>query len=120
MMTTIWRYDYSGTAIRCENEVTEERALTIYANGTLTVRLASSGTLVDAAAVGHALMQSWNLREAVLMRTGHIRAQALAQAARVGIPVLASRSATTAQAIALAERVGTTVVAFVRAGHMNV
>jgi FdhD protein len=235
MITTIWRYDRSGTAIRCEDEVTEERALTIYVNGTLAVRLASSGELVDAAAVGHAvsegwarptqilavtveersafltispdapgpdaptstdidcisgdaltediavspgftvsasrvrdlaeemqrsalhwrttggvhaaliaqgehvfscedisrhtaldkvighaLMHSWNLREAVLMGTGRIPAQAVAQAARVGVPVLASRSATTAQAIALAERVGITVVAFVRAGRMNV
>jgi formate dehydrogenase assembly factor FdhD len=120
MMTTIWRYDRSGTAIRCEDEVTEERPLTIYVNGTPAVRLASSGELVDAAPVGHALMQSWNLRDAVLMGTRRIPAQAVAQAARVGIPVLPSRSATTAQAIALAERVGTTVVAFVRAGHMNV
>jgi formate dehydrogenase accessory protein FdhD len=235
MMTTIWRYDRSGTAVRCQDEVTEERALTIYVNGTLAVRLASSGEPVDAAAVGHAacegwarpdqilgviveersafltispdapgpdaptsididcvsvnapdqdiaispgftvsashlqdlaeemqrsalhwrttggvhaalisqgehvfscedisrhtaldkvigyaLMHSWNLREAVLMGTGRIPAQAVAQAARVGIPVLASRSATTAQAIALAERLGVTVIAFVRAGRMNV
>jgi FdhD protein len=235
MMTTIWRYDGGATAIRCEDEVTEERALTIYVNGTLAVRLASSGELADAAAVGHAvsegwaqpsqilavtveersafltispdapgpnaptsvdidcispdaltdniavspgftvsashlldlaeemqrsalhwrttggvhaaliaqgkhvfscedisrhtaldkvighaLMHSWDLREAVLMGTGRIPAQAVAQAARVGIPILASRSATTAQAIALAERVGVTVVAFVRAGRMNV
>jgi formate dehydrogenase accessory protein FdhD len=235
MMTTIWKYDHSGAAVRCQDEVTEERALTIYVNGTLAVRLASSGELVDAAAIGHAvsegwarpaqilavtveersafltispdapgpdaptsididcisgdvlpedialspgftvcvsrlqdlaedmqrsalhwkttggvhaaliaqgehvfscedisrhtaldkvighaLMHSWNLRETVLMGTGRIPAQAVAQAARVGIPVLASRSATTAQAIALAERVGVTVVAFVRAGRMNV
>ncbi|MCX6097865.1 MAG: formate dehydrogenase accessory sulfurtransferase FdhD [Caldiserica bacterium] len=235
MMTTIWKYDRNGMATKCEDEVTEERALTIYVNGTRAVRLASSGDLVDAAAVGHAvsegwarpaqvlavtveersafltvssdaagpgaptsvdidcisgdiltedmavspgftvsaswiqdlaeemqrsalhwrntggvhaalvaqgehvfccedisrhtaldkvighaLMHSWNLREAVLMGTGRIPAQAVAQAARVGIPVLASRSATTAQAIALAERVGTTVVAFVRAGRLNV
>jgi FdhD protein len=235
MMTTMWRYDHSGTVVRCEDEVTEERALTIYVNGTLAVRLASSGEPVDAAAVGHAvcegwarpdqilgvtveersafltispdapgpdaptsididcmsgdalpedvalssgftvsvsrlqdlaeemqrgalhwrttggvhaalvaqgehvfscedisrhtaldkvvghaLMNSWNLRETVLMGTGRIPAQAVAQAARVGIPVLASRSATTAQAIALAERVGIAVVAFVRAGRMNV
>jgi FdhD protein len=65
-------------------------------------------------------MNSWNLRETVLMGTGRIPAQAVAQAARAGIPLLASRSATTAQAIALAERVGVTVVAFVRAGRMNV
>ena len=235
MITTIWRYDRSGTIIQCEDEVTEERALTIYVNGTLAARLASSGELVDAAAIGHAvsegwaqptqittvtiegrsafltispdapgsaaatstdvdcisgdaltevsavspgftvsafylqdlaeemqrsalhwkttggvhaaliaqgehvfscedisrhtaldkvighaLMHSWNLREAVLMGTGRIPAQAVAQATRVEIPVLASRSATTAQAIALAERVGITVVAFVRAGRMNV
>lgn len=118
-MTTIWRYGRSGTAVRCRDEVTEERALTIYVNGTLAVRLASSGEPVDAAAVGHARMHSWNLREAVLMGTGRIPAQAVAQAARVGLPVLASRSATTAQAIALAERVGVTVIAFVRAGRMK-
>src|SRR5450756_3101214 len=57
MMTTIWRYDRSGIAIQCEDEVTEERALTIYVNGTLAVRLASSGEFVDAAAVGHAVSE---------------------------------------------------------------
>ncbi|MCX6086907.1 MAG: formate dehydrogenase accessory sulfurtransferase FdhD [Caldiserica bacterium] len=112
MMTTIGRYHRSGTAVRCQDEVTEERALTIYVNGTLAVRLASSGEPVDAAAVGHALMRSWNLRKAVLMWTGRIPARAVVQ--------LASRSAATAQAIALAERVGVTVIAFVRAKRMNV
>jgi FdhD protein len=235
MLTTIWRYDRSGKAVQCEDEVTEERALTIYVNGTLAVRLASSGELVEAAAVGHAvsegwarpdqvlavtveersafltlsseaqgpdvptsididctsgdmlpegmtvsmgftvsashlqalademqrsalqwkitggvhaaliaqgehifccedisrhtaldkvighaLLHSWTLHEAILMGTGRIPAQAVVQAAHVGIPVLASRSATTAQAIALAKRVGITVVAFVRAGRMSV
>ena len=236
MLTTIWRYDRSGKVVQCEDEVTEERTLTIYVNGTLAVHLASSGEPVEAAAVGHAvsegwarpdqvlavtveersvfltlsseaqgpdvptsididcisgdtlpedmtvfagihrvglppsgpcrrdaaavlftgeatggvhaaliaqgerifccedisrhtaldkvighaLLHSWTLNEAILMGTGRIPAQAVVQAARVGIPVLASRSATTAQAIALAERVGVTVIAFVRAGRMNV
>jgi FdhD protein len=235
MLTTIWRYDHSGKAVQCEDEVTEERTLTIYVNGTLAVRLASSGELVEAAAVGHAvsegwarpdqvlavtveersafltlspealgpdgptsididcisgetlpedmtvspgftvsafhlqdladkmqrsalqwkitggvhaaliaqgehifccedisrhtaldkvighaLLHSWTLNKAILMGTGRIPAQAVVQATRVGIPVLASRSATTAQAIAIAERVGITVIAFVRAGRMNV
>lgn len=59
MMTTIWRYDRSGTAIQCEDEVTEERALTIYVNGMLALHLASSGDLVDAAAVGYAVSEGW-------------------------------------------------------------
>ena len=235
MLTSIWRYDPSGNAVQCDDEVTEEHPLTIYVNGTLAVRLASSGDLVEAAAVGHAVSEgwarpdqilevtveehsafltlsanapgpdvptstdvdcvsgdvlaediavsrgftvsahhlqdlaeemqrcavhwkttggvhaalvaqgdnvfccedisrhtaldkvigyavthSWDLGEAVLMGTGRIPAQAVAQAARAGIAVLASRSATTAQAIALAERIGSTVIAFVRAGRMNV
>jgi len=81
-------------------------------NGTLAVRLASSGEPVDAAAVGHALMPSWNLRKAVLMGTGRIPARAVVQ--------LASRSAAIGQAIALAERVGVNVIAFVRAKRMSV
>jgi formate dehydrogenase assembly factor FdhD len=111
MMTTIWRYDRSGTAVRCEDEVTEERALTVCVNSTLAVRLASSGDLVDAAAVGHALMRSWNLRKAVLMGTGRIPARPVVQ--------LASTSAAIAQAIALAERVGVTVISFLRAKRMK-
>lgn len=67
-----------------------------------------------------ALMHSWNLRKAVLMGTGRIPAQAAAQAARFGIPVPASRNATTAQGIAFAEKTGSTVIAFVRGGHMSV
>jgi formate dehydrogenase accessory protein FdhD len=54
------------------------------------------------------------------MGTGHTPAQAVVQAAYVGIPIPASRSATTAQAIALAERVGVAVIAFVRTGLMSV
>jgi FdhD protein len=71
-------------------------------------------------AIGHALMYSWDLSKCVLMGTGRIPAQAVAQAARARIPILASRSATTAQAVALAERLGITLVAFVRAGRMNI
>lgn len=235
MLTSIWKYDSSGNAVRCEDEVTEEHPLTIYVNGTLAAHLASSGNQVEAATVGHAVSEgwarpaqilqvtseeysvfltlspdapgpdgptstdidcmagdvlardiavhgeltvsashlrdlaeemqrsavqwrttggvhaalvaqgdnvfccedisrhtaldivigyavthSWSLGEAVLMGTGRIPTQAVAQAARAGIPVLASRSATTAQAVALAERIGSTVIAFVRGGRMNV
>jgi FdhD protein len=59
MMTTFWRYDRSATAIRYQDDVTEERPLTIYVNSTLAVSLASSGDLVDAAAVGHAVSEGW-------------------------------------------------------------
>ncbi len=235
MTTTILRYDRGGTPVSCDDEVTEERPITLYVNGTLAARIASSGDLADAAAVGHAvsqgwarpeqilaitieaqsafltlshdapgpdaglpadidcisaeafteyipvvsgftvsssqiqrlaeemqrgalhwsttggvhaalvaqgenifccedisrhtaldkaigyaLLRSWNLNQAILMGTGRIPAQAVVQAARMGIPILASRSATTAQAIATAEKNGITVVAFVRAGRMNV
>ncbi|MGB9666152.1 MAG: formate dehydrogenase accessory sulfurtransferase FdhD [Candidatus Cryosericum sp.] len=70
--------------------------------------------------IGYALLHSWDLSHAVLLGTGRIPAQAVVQAARAGIPVLASRSATTAQAVLLAERLHLTLVAFVRAGRMNV
>jgi FdhD protein len=46
MMTTIWKYDRNGMATKCEDEVTEERALTIYVNRPRAVRLASSCDLV--------------------------------------------------------------------------
>jgi len=57
MLTSIWRYDSSGKAVQCEDEVTEEHPLTIYVNGTLAVRLASSGDLVEATAIGHAVSE---------------------------------------------------------------
>jgi FdhD protein len=71
-------------------------------------------------AIGHALVKSWDLSNCILMGTGRIPAQAVMQAAHARLPILASRSATTAQAIALAERLGITLVAFVRAGRMNI
>lgn len=235
MITTILRYNRDGTIAECDDEVTEEYPITLYVNGVFAGRIASSGDLADAAAVGHAVAQgwarpeqilavthegqsafltlsqnapgpdaatsmdidcisaealaehspvpagfsvaaqqiqklaeqmqhsalhwsltggvhaaavaqgesifccedisrhtaldkvigyavlhSWKLDQAVLMGTGRIPAQAVIQAAQAGIPILASRSATTAQAIVAAERMGITIIGFVRAGRMNV
>ncbi len=69
MLTTIWRYDRSGKVVQCEDEVTEERTLTIYVNGTLAVHLASSGEPVEAAAVGHAVSEGWARPDQVLAVT---------------------------------------------------
>jgi FdhD protein/cysteine desulfurase len=70
--------------------------------------------------IGYALDNSWNLSRCVVLETGRISAQAVAQAARARVPMLASRGATTAQAITLAEQLQITLVGFLRAGHMNI
>ncbi|HWQ22201.1 MAG TPA: formate dehydrogenase accessory sulfurtransferase FdhD [Clostridia bacterium] len=69
MLTSIWRYDPSGNVVQCQDEVAEERPLTIYVNGTLAVRLASSGDLMEAAAVGHAVSEGWARPAQILVVT---------------------------------------------------
>ncbi len=56
----------------------------------------------------------------VLVTTGRISAEMVVKAARMGCPVVASRTAATAQAVTLARRWGVTLVAYARARRLRV
>lgn len=70
--------------------------------------------------VGHALRTGLSLEDKVLLTTGRASSEIVLKAARVGIPIVASRSAATALGVALAEEVGITLVGSVRGGTMTV
>jgi FdhD protein len=70
--------------------------------------------------VGHALRQRIPLEDKLLLTTGRASSEIVLKAARVGIPLVASRSAATALGVALAEEVGMTLVGSVRGGKLTV
>jgi FdhD protein len=55
-----------------------------------------------------------------LLSTGRISSEMLLKAARMGVPVVASRTSPTEMAVALAEQLGVTVCGYVRADGLNV
>lgn len=56
----------------------------------------------------------------LLVTTGRLTSEIVIKAAKMGVPILASRSAPTTLAVELAERVDLTLVGYVRAGKMKV
>jgi len=69
---------------------------------------------------GWALLEGAELGEMALLTTGRVSSEILIKVARMGVPVLASRSAPTALALRLARELGVTVVGYVRNGRFNV
>lgn len=69
---------------------------------------------------GHCVLHSIPRHDKLLLLTGRISSEILLKAARMGVPLLASRSAPTDLALKLAEQLGITVAGFVRNGRMNV
>lgn len=69
---------------------------------------------------GRAFLDGLDLSEVALFSTGRISSEILIKAAKMGVPVLASRSAPTALALRIAEEVRMTVVGYVRNGRFNV
>lgn len=70
--------------------------------------------------VGFALREGLDLSDKVLLTTGRASSEIVLKAARVGIPLLVSRSASTDLAVEIAERVGMTLVGYVRGDKMIV
>ncbi len=70
--------------------------------------------------VGHAMKNKIPLEDKILLTTGRASSEIVLKAARVGIAVVASRSAATALGVALAENVGMTLLGSVRGGRLTV
>jgi FdhD protein len=70
--------------------------------------------------VGRALREDVFLGDKLLLTTGRASSEIVLKAARVGIPVLVSRSAATHLGVAVAEKVGMTLIGYVRGGKMIV
>jgi FdhD protein len=69
---------------------------------------------------GEALRRRIPTEDRLLLSTGRISSEMLLKAARMGVPVVASRTSPTEMAVALAEQLGITVCGYVRPDGLNV
>ena len=69
---------------------------------------------------GFCFLEEIPLFDKILITTGRISSEIVIKAARMGVPVLVSRSAPTSLALDLADRVGLTLVGYVRGEKMTV
>jgi FdhD protein len=68
---------------------------------------------------GEALLRGLPTEDRILLSTGRISSEMLLKAARMGVPVVASRTSPTEMAVALAEQLNITVCGYVRPGALN-
>ncbi|MGH7355134.1 MAG: formate dehydrogenase accessory sulfurtransferase FdhD [Candidatus Rokuibacteriota bacterium] len=68
---------------------------------------------------GEALRRGLATEDLVLLSTGRVSSEMLLKAARMGVPVIASRTSPTEMAVALAEQLGITVCGYVRPDGLN-
>ena len=69
---------------------------------------------------GHALRHGWSLSERVVAFSGRISSEVVLKLAKMGAPVLLSKSAPTDLALRLAEELGVTTIGFLRGVSTNV
>jgi FdhD protein len=68
---------------------------------------------------GEALLRGIPTADRMLLSTGRISSEMLLKAARMGVPLVASRTSPTEMAVGLAEQLGITVVGYVRPDSLN-
>jgi FdhD protein len=68
---------------------------------------------------GLALLKGIPTVDRILLSTGRISSEMLLKAARMGVPVVASRTSPTEMAVGLAEQLGITVVGYLRQDGLN-
>ena len=69
--------------------------------------------------MGMALLRGISATDRILLSTGRVSSEMLLKAARMGVPVVASRTSPTEMAVALAEQLGVTVVGYLRGESLN-
>src|SRR5881409_1301580 len=68
---------------------------------------------------GQALLEGIPTADRILLSTGRVSSEMLLKAARMGVPVVASRTSPTEMAVALAEQLNVTVCGYVRPDGLN-
>ena len=68
---------------------------------------------------GEALLQGIPTEDLILLSTGRISSEMLLKAARMGVPLVASRTSPTEMAVGLAEQLDITVCGYVRPGSLD-
>jgi FdhD protein len=69
---------------------------------------------------GQALLGGLPTRDRVLLSTGRVSSEMLLKAARMGIPLVVSRTSPTEMAVGLAEQLGITLIGYLRHDTFNV
>jgi FdhD protein len=69
---------------------------------------------------GHCLFTGIPTKDRILVTTGRISSEMLLKAARMEVPVIASRSAPLTRAATLGEKLGITVIGYARANRLEV
>jgi FdhD protein len=69
---------------------------------------------------GEALKRAIATEDRILLSTGRVSSEMLLKAARMGVPLVASRTSPTEMAVALAEQLNVTVCGYVRGDSLNV
>ncbi|MGH7322105.1 MAG: formate dehydrogenase accessory sulfurtransferase FdhD [Candidatus Rokuibacteriota bacterium] len=68
---------------------------------------------------GEALLKGVETRDRILLNTGRISSEMLLKGARMGVPLVVSRTSPTEMAVALAEQLGITVVGYLQHDSFN-
>jgi FdhD protein len=68
---------------------------------------------------GEALLKGIPTVDRILLSTGRVSSEMLLKAARMGVPVVASRTSPTEMAVGLAEQLGITVIGYLRPDALN-
>ncbi|MBI2468752.1 MAG: formate dehydrogenase accessory sulfurtransferase FdhD [Candidatus Rokubacteria bacterium] len=68
---------------------------------------------------GEALLQEVSPKDRILLNTGRISSEMLLKAARMGVPLVVSRTSPTEMAVGLAEQLGITVVGYLQHDSFN-
>lgn len=70
--------------------------------------------------LGYGLHTGLDFGRAVILSSGRLSSEVVLKAARIGLPILVSKSAPTAYAVEVGNRLGVTVVGFARGRRMNI
>ena len=68
---------------------------------------------------GEAMLKEISTVDRILLSTGRVSSEMLLKAARMGVPVVASRTSPTEMAVGLAEQLGITVIGYLRSDSLN-
>lgn len=68
---------------------------------------------------GEAMRRGISTVDRILLSTGRVSSEMLLKAARMGVPVIASRTSPTEMAVGLAEQLGITVIGYLRPDGLN-
>ncbi|MEW5921325.1 MAG: formate dehydrogenase accessory sulfurtransferase FdhD [Bacillota bacterium] len=70
--------------------------------------------------VGECLVRGISLHDRILLSSGRLSVEIVLKGAKMGLPLIVSRSAPTSLAVELADRMGITLVGFVRGSRFNI